>query len=250
MKLNKYVTAGVIVLAIAFIVGFANVTRENLATRKPTVYTAQAGEGSDVVVEAPEGATIAEITFGSYGNPIIDKNDVPKVGSCHADIRGMAQNWCSGQRVCRVPAKNMFWGDPCHGTSKKAVIGYTVYDPNAEAKAKEEEEAAAAAKVVADAAAKAKADAKVAAATSTTTPGPADTSTTTPGPADTSKTKSADTPKTKSADTPTTTPEPAAPDNTALYVALGVGALVLVLGVFMIVSRPSPAPVVAGRRRR
>jgi hypothetical protein len=250
MKLNKYVTAGVIVLAIAFIVGFANVTRENLATRKPTVYTAQAPEGHLVEVRAPEGATIAEITFASYGNPIIDKNDVPKVGSCHRDLRTEVTAACSGREGCGIPVHNIWWGDPCSGTGKKMVIGYTVYDPNAEAKAKEEEEAAAAAKVVADAAAKAKADAKAAAATSTTTPGPADTSTTTPGPADTSKTKSADTPKTKSADTPTTTPEPTAPDNTALYVALGVGALVLVLGVFMIVSRPSPAPVVAGRRRR
>jgi len=234
MKLNKYVTAGVIVLAIAFIVGFANVTRENLATRKPKVYTAQGTEGGLVLLEAPEGATIAEITFASYGTPIIDKNDVPKVGNCHRDLRTEVTRQCSGQQECGFPAHNMLWGDPCHGTSKKIVMGYTVYDPNAEAKAKEEEEAAATAKAVADAVAKAKADAKAAAAAAST---PADTSTTTPGPADT--------PKTKSTDTSTTTP-----DNTALYVALGIGALVLVLGVFMVVSRPSPAPVVAGRRRR
>jgi len=233
MKLNKYVTAGVIVLAIAFIVGFANVTRENLATGKSKVYTAQGPGGGNVILTAPEGATIAEITFASYGTPIIDKNNVPRLGNCHRDVRSNVTLNCSGRQECVFPAQDRYWGDPCHGTSKKMVIGYTVYDPNAEAKAKEEEEAAATAKAVADAVAKAKADAKAAAATSTTTPGPADTSTTTPGPADTS----------------TTTPGPAAPDNTALYVALGIGALVLVLGVFMVSSRGSAAPV-AGRRRR
>ena len=228
MKLNKYVTAGVIVLAIAFVVGFAKVTRENLATRKPSLYTATAGEGGVAVLEAPEGGTIADITFGSYGNPIIDKNGVPKVGSCNANVASTVSYHCSGRTRCEMPAHNHWWGDPCGGTSKKLVIGYTVYDPNAEAKAKEEEEAAAAAKAEADAAAKAKADAKAKAAADALATGPSATSTTTPGPAATS----------------TTTP-----DNTALYVALGIGAIVLLLGVFMFVSRPSPAPVVAGRRR-
>jgi hypothetical protein len=238
MKLNKYITAAAIVLAVAVIVGFGQVTRENMASHKPKEIVIQVGEGGGHQFDAPEGGNIAEITFGSYGTPIVDRNSKPKVGSCHADIRAEVSRRCSGQTRCTIWARNDWFGDPCPGTVKKMVIGYTVYDPNAEAKAKEEEEAAATAKAEADAAAKAKADATAQAA-----------------PADTSKTKSADTPKTKSDDTSTTTPEPAAtstaaPDNTMMYVALGMGALVLVLGVFMLVSRPSPAPVVAGRRRR
>jgi hypothetical protein len=240
MKLNKYITAAAIVLAVAVIVGFGQVARENMASPKPKETVIQVEEGGSYKIYAPEGGNIADITFASYGNPIVDRNNKPKPGSCHVDIRAGVSDMCSGRTSCEVWAHNVLWGDPCSDRFKKMVIGYTVYDPNAEAKAKEEEDAAAKAKADAkakakeeeDAAAKAKADAKATTATSTTTPGPADTS------------------KTKSADTSATTPEPAAPDNTMMYVALGMGALVLVLGVFMLVSRPSPAPVVAGRRRR
>ena len=251
MKLNKYITAAAIVLAVAVIVGFGQVTRENLASPKPKEIVVQGGEGSLVQLEAPEGGNIAEITFGSYGNPIIDRSGKPKLGSCHADILSRVRPHCSGQTKCVVPADNRFWGDPCHGTSKKIIIGYTVYDPNAEAKAKEEEEAAAAAKAAADAAAKAKA----AAATPASTPAAAPATGAAATPAAASATGAAAT----AAATPASTPAAAstdddddvtpAPDNTMMYVAIGMGAIILMMGVFMIASRPSPAPVVAGRRR-
>ena len=247
MKLNKYITAAAIVLAVAVIVGFGQVTRENLASRKPKEIVVSAGEGSGVQLEAPEGGNIAEITFASYGNPIVDRSGKPKLGSCHADILSRVTQGCSGQTKCVIMAHNHWWGDPCHGTSKKIIIGYTVYDPNAEAKAKEEEEAAAAAKAAADAAAKAKAAAATPAATPATgaaaTPAAATASTAaaTAAPASTPAPAAASTD-----DDDDVTP---APDNTMMYVAIGMGAIVLMMGVFMISSRPSPAPVVAGRRR-
>ena len=218
MKLNKYITAAAIVLAVAVIVGLNTVTRENLASRKPKEIVVSAGEGSGVQLEAPEGGNIAEITFASYGNPIVDRSGKPKLGSCHADILSRVTQGCSGQTKCVIMAHNHWWGDPCHGTSKKIIIGYTVYDPNAEAKAKEEEE-------------------KAATAAPATTPAAA----TTAAPAATPAAAAASTD-----DDDDVTP---APDNTMMYVAIGMVAIVLMMGVFMISSRPSPAPVVAGRRR-
>jgi hypothetical protein len=244
MKLNKYITVAAIVLAVAVIVGFGQVTRENLASPKPKEILVQAAEGSGVQLEAPEGGNISEITFASYGNPIIGRNGKPNFGTCHADILSRVTLGCSGQTKCVIMADHRWWGDPCHGTAKKLIIGYTVYDPNAEAKAKEEEEAAATAKAAADAAAKAKA----AAATPASTPATGAATTPAAATATGAATTAAATPAPAAASTDDDDVTPA-PDNTMMYVAIGMGAIVLMMGVFMIASQPSPAPVVAGRRR-
>ena len=331
MKLKKYITAAVIVLAVAVIVGLNTVTRENMAS-SPVLIT-QAGEGGYIDFKVPEGGKIKEILFSSYGNPYMGSDGKPKRGTCHADTwikrecEGKSPPTCTGIR-----AHNHFWGDPCHGTSKRLLVAYTVTDPIGEAQAAaiqraEQERAAqaaiaasnaAAAQAAADAAAQraeqervaqaalatsnaaaaqaaatvaaqrdainADAASKIAAANRTT--GTAATTTPASTPVVTTTTrisedKTTSTPPSAAASTPApaaastaSTPAPAAAstaapaastpaaaavstgktskeetDNTMMYVALGMGAVVLLLGVFMMSSRRQPAPVMAGRRR-
>ena len=307
MKLKKYITAAVIVLAVAVIVGLNTVTRENMAS-SPVLIT-QAGEGGYIDFKVPEGGKIKEILFSSYGNPYMGSDGKPKRGTCHADTwikrecEGKSPPTCTGIR-----AHNHFWGDPCHGTSKRLLVAYTVTDPAAEAAAaaaaaaaaqRAEQERVAQAAIAASNAAAAQAAATVAAqrdainadaaskiAAANRTTGTAATTTPASTPVVTTTTrisedKTTSTPPSAAASTPApaaastaSTPAPAAAstaapaastpaaaavstgktskeetDNTMMYVALGIGAVVLLLGVFMMSSRRQPAPVMAGRRR-
>ena len=311
MKLKKYITAAVIVLAVAVIVGLNTVTRENLAS--PPVLITQAGEGGAIDFKVPQGGTIKEILFSSYGTPFIGSDGKPKRGTCHADTwikrecEGKSPPTCTG-----ILAHNNWWGDPCHGTSKKLMVSYTVTDPAAEAAAaaaaaaaaqRAEQERVAQAAIAASNAAAAQAAAtvaaqrdainaaaaaqiaaaqraeqeRVAAAANRTTGTAPSTTASTPvvsTPTRISEDKPTSTPPSAAVSTPTpaaastaSTPAPAAAstpaaaavstgktskeetDNTMMYVALGIGAVVLLLGVFMMSSRRQPAPVMAGRRR-
>ena len=120
MKLKKYITAAVIVLAVAVIVGFGQVARENLTP--PKVLIAEVGEGDAFMkFNIPPGGVIKEITFASYGNPYKGSDGLPRRGTCHGDT--WIKRECEGRSECGVKAHNHWWGDPCPGTYKKLMVG-------------------------------------------------------------------------------------------------------------------------------
>jgi len=123
MKLRRYLLA-VAVLIVILILVIPKPLRENITASK--VLTAEAGEGDNVTFKVPEGKVISKITFASYGTPSISSKGVPKKGDCHAEILSRVAQLCVGKSTCEIRAHNDSWGDPCYGTYKKIIVGYTV----------------------------------------------------------------------------------------------------------------------------
>ena len=84
-----------------------------------------ASENSSATVTCPYGATIASITYASYGTPSGSCGAFTN-GTCGAtDSAALASNACLGGNTCTVAATNAVFGDPCNGTSKNLKIQVT-----------------------------------------------------------------------------------------------------------------------------
>ena len=123
MKLNRY-TVAVVVLSLFMLFCAGNRMRENMTI--PKIKIADAGEGGTINLKARSGKVITDVPFASYGTPMINSKGDPKQGECHADIRGEVVKRCVGQTSCELGASNDWWGDPCPGTVKGIMVGYTI----------------------------------------------------------------------------------------------------------------------------
>lgn len=173
MKLNKYLTASAIVLAVAVVIGLFQNIREHMSTPAPPPppqapppdeeYNVTASQNTWIVLSAPTpGTAIKEILVASYGTPNVDENGVVSENRrCHSSAVGRMRALCVGKKTCTIGASDNNFADPCPGTSKTLGVRYTVGVDPAIAKEKKEEEAKA--KVEKDKADKIAAEAKAAA---------------------------------------------------------------------------------------
>jgi hypothetical protein len=124
MKPNRYAVV-VVVVSLLMLFAAGNRLRENLTT--PKMKIAEAEEGGTIEFKVPSGKVITDIPFSSYGTPTYTAKGVPKQGDCHADT--WLRKECVGKSSCdNIQAHNNYWGDPCPGTYKRLIVGYTVGD--------------------------------------------------------------------------------------------------------------------------
>ncbi len=87
----------------------------------PTVtpICAIAGESGYVILTAPAGGLISEITFASYGTPKGSCGNFSINPTCHAaNSDSVPKARCIGQNGCVFSAANYYFGDPCPNTFK------------------------------------------------------------------------------------------------------------------------------------
>jgi hypothetical protein len=125
MKPNRYAVV-VVIVSLLMLFAAGNRLRENLTD--PKMKVADVGEGGTTELKAPSGKVITDVPFASYGTPIVNSKGVPKKGECHAEIGPEVSRRCVGQAKCELGAHNDWWGDPCGGTVKSLIVGYTVGD--------------------------------------------------------------------------------------------------------------------------
>ena len=81
-----------------------------------------ANETGNVVLTAPPGATIASITFASYGTPEGSCGSF-KIGTCNSSVsKSQVETLALNQNSVSIPATNQLFGDPCPGSSKRLYI--------------------------------------------------------------------------------------------------------------------------------
>ena len=78
----------------------------------------QAAYNTTAAVQCPAGMMIESFQFASFGDPEASTSVACghyRLGACHAvQTRAILQNFCTGQRICRVPVTNEFFGVPSH----------------------------------------------------------------------------------------------------------------------------------------
>ena len=118
LKLNKYITVGVIILAVALIIGLSQNIREHMTGGQ--VLQFQADEDRTLNAQAPAGTIFGEVVFASYGTPTKGVNTIP---TCHA-----ARSWevveetCLGKSSCSIVVSNNTFDNPCGNTPKNLYV--------------------------------------------------------------------------------------------------------------------------------
>ena len=103
-------------------------------TSTVTQICATAGESGYVVLTAPTGGLISEITFASYGTPKGSCGNFSINPNCHSvKSDSVPKARCIGQIGCAFSAANSYFGDPCPNTFKFMYVqanAVTINPPN------------------------------------------------------------------------------------------------------------------------
>jgi flagellar biosynthesis GTPase FlhF len=122
MKLNKYLTVGVIIVAVAVIIALSQPLRENMAGPTDIEYVSQSTTDGAVMLTGGTGTKITEISFAGWGTPTFI-NGQPDRSKCYQSIKSNVESNCLNKEHCVVDSTRI-GGDPCSGVGKHVLIVY------------------------------------------------------------------------------------------------------------------------------
>ena len=122
MKLNKYLTVGVIIVAVAVIIALSQPLRENMAGPNDIEYVSQSTTDGAVMLTGGTGTKITEISFAGWGTPTFI-NGQPDRSKCYQSIKSSVESNCLNKEHCVVDSTRI-GGDPCSGVGKHVLIVY------------------------------------------------------------------------------------------------------------------------------
>lgn len=97
------------------------------STSETLVY-GEVNESYTPTLTAPQGKTLGEVVFTSYGTPAGTTGATYVAGSCHAKTSlSLATTAFTGKTTGSLAASNTNFGDPCSGTSKSMAVAVRVY---------------------------------------------------------------------------------------------------------------------------
>lgn len=108
--------------------GVGAVSASVYGSTSETLVFGKVTEGNSITLTAPNGKTLGEVVFASYGTPAGSTGATYVAGSCHAKNSVTAATTAfTGKTTGSISAHNNVFGDPCNGTSKSLAVAVRVY---------------------------------------------------------------------------------------------------------------------------